>query len=68
MVIIRVERVLELANMATNKNTVPGDVSAMTPGGIRMGAPALTTRGFTEDDFEKVIDSHCSTYTHWLTP
>ena len=54
MVIIRVERVLELANMATNKNTVPGDVSAMTPGGIRMGAPALTTRGFTEDDFEKV--------------
>ena len=30
--------------MAANKNTVPGDVSAMTPGGIRMGAPALTTR------------------------
>ena len=40
----RVERVLELANIATNKNTVPGDVSAMTPGGIRMGAPSLTTR------------------------
>ncbi|KAJ1417785.1 serine hydroxymethyltransferase 2 [Ochromonadaceae sp. CCMP2298] len=50
----RVERVLELANMATNKNTIPGDVSAMTPGGIRMGTPALTTRGFTEEDFEKV--------------
>ena len=29
----RVERVLELANLAVNKNTVPGDVSAMTPGG-----------------------------------
>ena len=40
----RVERVLELANIAANKNTVPGDVSAMTPGGIRMGTPALTTR------------------------
>jgi glycine hydroxymethyltransferase len=50
----RVERVLELANMATNKNTVPGDTSALMPGGIRMGAPALTTRGFTEDDFVKV--------------
>jgi glycine hydroxymethyltransferase len=50
----RVERVLELANIATNKNTVPGDVSAMTPGGIRMGCPALTTRGFTEEDFVQV--------------
>merc|ERR1712070_302421 len=50
----RVERVLELANMATNKNTVPGDVSAMTPGGIRMGAPALTSRDFKEADFVEV--------------
>ncbi len=38
---------LEIVNMATNKNTVPGDKSALTPGGIRMGAPALTSRGFT---------------------
>jgi glycine hydroxymethyltransferase len=50
----RVERVLELARIATNKNTVPGDVSAMTPGGIRMGTPALTSRGFDEADFTKV--------------
>ena len=40
----RVERVMELAGLAANKNTVPGDVSAMTPGGIRMGTPALTSR------------------------
>lgn len=43
----RVELMLEVVNMATNKNTVPGDKSALTPGGIRMGAPALTSRGFT---------------------
>jgi len=52
----RVERVLELAHIAANKNTVPGDVSAMVPGGLRMGTPALTTRGFVEADFETVAD------------
>ena len=50
----RVERILELACIATNKNTVPGDTSALTPGGIRMGTPALTSRGFVEEDFAKV--------------
>lgn len=52
----RVERVLELACIATNKNTIPGDTSALTPGGIRMGSPALTSRGLLEDDFTKVAD------------
>ena len=33
----RVEKVLESVHIAANKNTVPGDVSAMVPGGIRMG-------------------------------
>jgi glycine hydroxymethyltransferase len=50
----RVERVLELASVATNKNTVPGDKSALVPGGIRLGTPALTSRGFDEQDFTKV--------------
>ena len=50
----RVERVLELANVAVNKNTIPGDISAMTPGGIRMGSCALTTRGMGAEDFVKV--------------
>ncbi|AEO64737.1 d4d3df69-58bc-4b0f-b991-e4f668048dbf [Thermothielavioides terrestris] len=52
----RVERVLELVGVAANKNTVPGDKSALTPGGLRMGTPAMTTRGFGEDDFERVAD------------
>lgn len=52
----RVERILELACIASNKNTIPGDKSALTPGGIRMGTPALTSRGFEEDDFGKVAE------------
>jgi len=52
----RVERILELACIASNKNTIPGDTSALTPGGIRMGTPALTSRGFVEGDFEKVAE------------
>ena len=33
----RVERVLELVSIFTNKNTVPGDVSALNPSGVRLG-------------------------------
>ena len=58
----RVERVMELAHIAANKNTVPGDTSALVPGGLRMGSPALTSRGFTEHDFDKVAEfvSRCA--------
>lgn len=52
----RVERVLELCYITVNKNTCAGDKSAMTPGGLRLGAPALTTRGFQEADFARVVE------------
>ena len=52
----RVERILELVGVAANKNTVPGDRSALVPGGLRMGSPAMTTRGFVENDFVRVAD------------
>jgi len=35
---------------------VRGDVSAATPGGVRIGTPALTTRGFGEADFVRVAE------------
>uniref|UniRef100_A0A8C5NKJ8 Serine hydroxymethyltransferase n=1 Tax=Junco hyemalis TaxID=40217 RepID=A0A8C5NKJ8_JUNHY len=50
----RAERVLELCSIACNKNTCPGDVSALRPSGLRFGTPALTSRGFRQDDFRKV--------------
>ncbi|CAM6098862.1 unnamed protein product [Calypogeia fissa] len=52
----RAETVLDLASITLNKNSVPGDKSAITPGGVRIGSPALTTRGFKQDDFIKVAD------------
>lgn len=52
----RAERVLELINIVTNKNTVPSDKSAFSPSGIRVGTPAMTTRGFKEQDFVRVVD------------
>ena len=51
----RVERVLELADINCNKNTVPGDKSALQPHGLRVGAPAMTTRGLVEKDFEEIV-------------
>jgi len=50
----RVERIMEMANLHCNKNTVPGDKSALQPHGLRMGAPAMTSRGLVEKDFETV--------------
>ena len=52
----RAERVLELMNIAVNKNTCPGDRSALKPSGLRLGSPALTSRNLVESDFEKVVD------------
>eukprot|EP00485_Elphidium_margaritaceum_P012422 CAMPEP_0202687282 /NCGR_PEP_ID=MMETSP1385-20130828/2979_1 /ASSEMBLY_ACC=CAM_ASM_000861 /TAXON_ID=933848 /ORGANISM="Elphidium margaritaceum" /LENGTH=489 /DNA_ID=CAMNT_0049342049 /DNA_START=9 /DNA_END=1478 /DNA_ORIENTATION=- len=58
----KVEYVCDLANITINKNTVHGDKSALSPGGVRVGTPALTTRGFKEDDFKqvaKILDTAC---------
>ena len=52
----RVEGLLERINIAANKNTVPGDKSALFPSGLRVGTPAMTTRGFGQAEFEKVAE------------
>lgn len=52
----RAEYILEEVSIAVNKNTVPGDKSAMNPSGVRIGTPALTTRGLLENDMDRVAD------------
>ena len=49
------EKALELSGITVNKNMVPfDDKSPMVTSGIRIGTPAITTRGFTEDDMAAV--------------
>jgi glycine hydroxymethyltransferase len=50
----KAETICDLVNIATNKNTVPGDKSALNPSGLRLGAPAMTSRGLMEKDFQQV--------------
>ena len=52
----RVELVMEKANISCNKNAIPGDKSALTPCGIRVGAPAMSTRGMDEEDFKRIAN------------
>ena len=52
----KIEKVCELANISINKNSVYGDKSALSPGGIRIGSSALTTRGLKEKDFIIIVD------------
>lgn len=47
--------ILELVGITANKNTVPNDPqSPFVTSGIRLGTPAITTRGFNEDDMSEV--------------
>merc|ERR1712113_639270 len=50
----KVEKVCELASISLNRNAVHGDASALSPGGVRIGSPAMTTRGCTTEDFKKI--------------
>lgn len=52
----RVETVCDKVMITLNKNSVPSDTSALTPGGVRLGSCALTSRGFTEPEFLRTVD------------
>merc|ERR1711912_175646 len=52
----KVEKVCEAASISLNKNCVHGDASALSPGGVRVGSPSMTTRGCNEEDFKQIAD------------
>eukprot|EP00747_Dinoflagellata_sp_TGD_P023910 gnl/TRDRNA2_/TRDRNA2_130172_c0_seq2.p1 gnl/TRDRNA2_/TRDRNA2_130172_c0~~gnl/TRDRNA2_/TRDRNA2_130172_c0_seq2.p1 ORF type:complete len:573 (-),score=113.03 gnl/TRDRNA2_/TRDRNA2_130172_c0_seq2:9-1562(-) len=52
----KVEAVLEKVGVSVNKNAVVGDKSALSPGGIRIGTPAMTTRGMQPSDCDDLAE------------
>ena len=56
------EKMCDAIHITLNKNTIIGDKSAITPGGVRIGTPAITTRGYDESDSRQVakfLDRAC---------
>jgi glycine hydroxymethyltransferase len=49
-------RILDLAGIVVNRNTIPGDRSALNPSGIRLGTPWITQRGFDEQGTAEIGD------------
>lgn len=50
----KMEKLLERVEISVNKNSIFGDKSAVNPGGVRLGTPAMTSRGLSEADFETI--------------
>lgn len=52
------ENLLDEANITTNKNAIPNDPqSPFVTSGLRLGTPAMTTRGFKENDVAKTVEA-----------
>ncbi len=57
-----VEELLGTVNITVNKNSIPNDPeSPFVTSGIRIGTPAMTTRGFKNDEAKQVVDLICDT-------
>jgi glycine hydroxymethyltransferase len=50
-------RILDVAGIVLNRNTIPGDKTALFASGIRYGTPWMTQRGLTEKEMETVADA-----------
>jgi len=47
-------RILDLAGIVVNRNTIPGDTSAFDPSGVRIGTVWVTQRGFKEEEMKQI--------------
>eukprot|EP00831_Metopus_contortus_P030668 TRINITY_DN250_c0_g1_i4.p1 TRINITY_DN250_c0_g1~~TRINITY_DN250_c0_g1_i4.p1 ORF type:complete len:335 (+),score=53.31 TRINITY_DN250_c0_g1_i4:74-1078(+) len=52
----KMEKLYEKVHISVNKNSIAGDKSAVSPGGIRIGTPAMTTRGCNEKDMDDIAE------------
>lgn len=53
-----IEKLLDSVNITCNKNTIPNDPkSPFVTSGVRLGSPAVTSRGFKEDDMDVVAEA-----------
>lgn len=60
-------RILDIAGVVANRNTIPGDTSALRPTGVRMGTHWITQRGFDEDTSVQLADA-IADILHGITP
>lgn len=49
-------RILDLAGIVANRQTIPGDTAALRPSGVRLGTPWITQRGFAETEIDQLGD------------
>jgi glycine hydroxymethyltransferase len=56
-------RILDIAGVVVNRNTIPGDKSAANPSGLRLGTPWVTQRGFKESHIDQLADLMGQTLT-----
>ena len=53
-----VEKLLDEANITANKNTIPNDPqSPFVTSGVRLGTPAVTSRGMNEEDMDRIAEA-----------
>lgn len=52
----RAVRILDLVGIVANRNTMPGDLVANDPSGVRLGTPWITQRGFDEEKTRQLAD------------
>jgi len=50
----KLEKICDAVSITLNRNAVHGDASALSPGGARIGMPAMTTRGCKEEDSRQI--------------
>ena len=51
---LEAEKKLEKADVLVNRNSIPDDTSPFQPSGLRLGTPAVTTRGMKEKEMKKI--------------